>query len=56
MLRASGIPWDLRLTQTYEIYNCLDFYIPLGHNGDCYDRYLVRVEDYVPACLLFFPV
>jgi len=45
MLRGSGIPWDLRKTTPYEIYNELDFYIPLGNNGDCFDRYLIRVEE-----------
>lgn len=45
MLRGSGIPWDLRKSQPYEIYNELDFLIPVGSNGDCYDRYLIRVEE-----------
>jgi NADH dehydrogenase (ubiquinone) Fe-S protein 2 len=45
MLRGSGIPWDLRKTTPYEIYNELDFSIPLGNNGDCFDRYLIRVEE-----------
>ena len=45
MLRGSGIPWDLRKTQPYEIYDRLDFDIPLGTNGDCYDRYLIRIEE-----------
>lgn len=45
MLRGSGIPWDLRKSQPYEIYEELDFDIPIGKNGDCYDRYLVRVEE-----------
>jgi NADH dehydrogenase (ubiquinone) Fe-S protein 2 len=45
MLRGSGIPWDLRKTTPYEIYNDLDFFIPLGNNGDCFDRYLIRVEE-----------
>jgi NADH-quinone oxidoreductase subunit D len=45
MLRGSGVPWDLRKAQPYEIYNELDFDIPIGKNGDCYDRYLVRVEE-----------
>jgi NADH dehydrogenase (ubiquinone) Fe-S protein 2 len=45
MLRGSGIPWDLRKTTPYEIYNDLDFSIPLGNNGDCFDRYLIRVEE-----------
>ena len=45
MLRGSGIPWDLRKTTPYEIYTELDFSIPLGNNGDCFDRYLIRVEE-----------
>jgi NADH dehydrogenase (ubiquinone) Fe-S protein 2 len=45
MLRGSGIAWDLRKTQPYEIYNNLSFDIPVGSNGDCYDRYLIRVEE-----------
>ncbi len=45
MVRGSGLAWDLRRSQPYEIYNELDFKIPLGKNGDCYDRYLCRVEE-----------
>ena len=45
LLRGSGIVWDLRKAQPYEIYADLDFDIPLGRNGDCYDRYLVRMEE-----------
>jgi NADH-quinone oxidoreductase subunit D len=45
MLRGSGIAWDLRKKQPYEVYDKLDFDIPIGTNGDCYDRYLVRVEE-----------
>jgi len=45
MLRGSGIEWDLRRKQPYEVYDELDFDIPVGTNGDCYDRYLVRVEE-----------
>ena len=45
MLRGSGVAWDLRKQQTYEVYDRLDFDIPVGVNGDCYDRYLVRVEE-----------
>lgn len=45
MLRGSGIAWDLRRKQPYEVYDRLDFDIPLGKNGDCYDRYLVRIEE-----------
>ncbi|MDU0810091.1 MAG: NADH-quinone oxidoreductase subunit D [Burkholderia sp.] len=45
MIRGSGIAWDLRKKQPYEVYNYLDFDIPVGISGDCYDRYLVRVEE-----------
>jgi NADH dehydrogenase (ubiquinone) Fe-S protein 2 len=45
MLRGSGISWDLRKNQPYEIYSEIDFSIPVGNSGDCYDRYLVRVEE-----------
>ena len=45
MLRGSGVAWDLRKSQPYEIYDQLDFDIPIGKHGDCYDRYLVRMEE-----------
>jgi NADH dehydrogenase (ubiquinone) Fe-S protein 2 len=45
MLRGSGVPWDLRKNEPYEIYDSIDFDIPVGSNGDCYDRYLIRLEE-----------
>ncbi len=45
MLRGSGVAWDLRKKQPYEVYERMDFDIPIGTNGDCYDRYVVRVEE-----------
>lgn len=46
MLRGSGIAWDLRKKQPYEVYSQMDFDIPIGTNGDCYDRYLVRMQEF----------
>merc|ERR1712170_340324 len=43
ILRGSGVKWDLRQSQPYEIYNKLKFDVPVGTNGDCYDRYLIRI-------------
>jgi NADH dehydrogenase (ubiquinone) Fe-S protein 2 len=57
MLRGSGLTWDLRKNQPYEVYSEIDFSIPVGNNGDCYDRYLIRVEEMrqslkiIKACL-----
>jgi NADH-quinone oxidoreductase subunit D len=45
MVRGSGAPWDLRKAQPYELYSELDFDIPVGKNGDCYDRYLIRMQE-----------
>lgn len=45
MLRGSGLCWDLRKAQPYEIYSDLNFSIPVGNNGDCFDRYLIRIEE-----------
>ena len=45
MLRGSGVAWDLRKSQPYECYDQLEFKIPVGKNGDCYDRYICRIEE-----------
>jgi NADH-quinone oxidoreductase subunit D len=45
MVRGSGAAWDLRKSQPYECYDEFDFDIPIGKNGDCYDRYLIRMEE-----------
>ena len=45
MLRAAGVPWDLRKAQPYEVYDRMEFDIPVGRHGDCYDRYLVRMAE-----------
>lgn len=45
MLRGSGVAWDLRKTQPYDVYDKMDFQVPVGSRGDCYDRYLIRVEE-----------
>jgi NADH dehydrogenase (ubiquinone) Fe-S protein 2 len=45
MLRGSGINWDLRKSQPYEIYGKINFSVPLGYNGDCYDRYFIRIKE-----------
>ncbi len=62
MIRGSGMPWDLRKTNSYEIYDLIDFNIPVGKNGDCYDRYLIRIQEMyeslniIKACLKDIPV
>ncbi len=62
MLRGSGIGWDLRKSQPYECYDQLDFKIPIGKNGDCYDRYLCRIEEMkesvniINQCLVKMPI
>jgi len=61
MLRGSGVPWDLRKSQPYECYNKFDFKIPVGKNGDCYDRYLCRMEEMresikiIESCIKYMP-
>ena len=61
MLRGSGVAWDLRKSQPYECYNEFDFKIPIGKNGDCYDRYLCRIEEMresikiINQCLVSMP-
>src|SRR3546814_793316 len=45
MIRASGIPWDLRKSQPYDVYDRMEFDVPVGTRGDCYDRFMVRVEE-----------
>jgi len=45
MVRGSGIKWDLRKSQPYDAYDKVDFTVPIGKNGDCYDRYLCRMEE-----------
>ena len=44
-IRASGVPWDLRRSQPYEVYDRMDFDVVVGHHGDCYDRFMVRMEE-----------
>jgi NADH-quinone oxidoreductase subunit D len=61
MLRGSGIPWDLRKSQPYECYDKFEFKIPVGKNGDCYDRYLCRIAEMresikiINQCLISMP-
>jgi len=50
LVRGSGLAWDLRRNQPYSVYDELDFKIPLGKNGDCYDRYLCRVDEMYESC------
>ncbi|MHC5225226.1 NADH-quinone oxidoreductase subunit D [Ignatzschineria sp. LJL83] len=52
MLRGSGVAWDLRKTQPYSVYDELDFEVPVGVNGDCYDRFLVRLEEMIQSAHL----
>ncbi|XP_067624780.1 NADH-ubiquinone oxidoreductase 49 kDa subunit [Eurosta solidaginis] len=50
VLRATGVKWDLRKTQPYDAYADMEFDVPVGMNGDCYDRYLVRIREMREAC------
>jgi NADH-quinone oxidoreductase subunit D len=52
MLRGSGIAWDLRKSQPYDVYSDMEFDIPIGKNGDCYDRYLCRIEEMRQSLLI----
>jgi NADH dehydrogenase I D subunit len=52
MLRGSGVPWDIRLACPYEVYNELNFGVPVGSNGDCFDRYLCRVDEMRQSLLI----
>ena len=45
MIRASGMAWDLRKSQPYDVYAAMDFDVPIGRNGDCYDRFVIRIEE-----------
>jgi NADH-quinone oxidoreductase subunit D len=45
MIRAAGIPWDLRKSQPYDVYDRMNFDVPIGTRGDCYDRFMIRVEE-----------
>jgi len=62
MLRGSGIPWDLRVIENYEIYTIVPFNIPFGQNGDCYDWYLIWMEEMrqsllaIEVCLNYIPL
>jgi NADH-quinone oxidoreductase subunit D len=52
MLRGSGVPWDLRKSQPYDVYEKMDFSVPVGQNGDSYDRYLIRVQEMRESLLI----
>ncbi len=45
MIRAAGMPWDIRRSQPYDVYDRMEFDVPVGTRGDCYDRFMVRVEE-----------
>lgn len=50
MLRSTGVKWDIRKAQPYEVYDEMDFDVPVGTNGDTYDRYLLRLEEIRQSC------
>lgn len=54
MLRGSGLCWDLRKLQPYEVYDLMDFSVPVGKNGDCFDRYLIRVQEMRESLKIIF--
>jgi NADH dehydrogenase (ubiquinone) Fe-S protein 2 len=54
MLRGSGLCWDLRKLQSYEVYDLMDFSVPVGKNGDCFDRYLIRVQEMRESLKIIF--
>ena len=54
MLRGTGLLWDLRVSNTYDNYNYFKFFIPVGYNSDCYDRYLIRVEEMRESCFIIY--
>jgi len=56
MLRGSGISWDLRKDQPYELYSKISFQVPLGKNGDCFDRYLIRIEEMRQSCFIILQI
>ncbi|WP_226660412.1 NADH-quinone oxidoreductase subunit D [Alteriqipengyuania lutimaris] len=62
MLRAAGVPWDLRKSQAYDVYDRMDFEVPVGTNSDCYDRFMVRVQEVyqsmkiIKQCLAEMPI
>ena len=56
MLRGSGIPFDIRKSQPYDAYDLVDFDIAVGINGDCYDRYLIRMAEFRQSLRIIFNV
>lgn len=62
LLRSTGVIWDLRKNTPYEVYEALDFFVPVSSNGDCFDRYVLRIEEMrqslhiIQACILKLPL